>query len=61
MNLYFIVKFNFNDIDESALQDEIRREYIDLLEKIKGLIKGHGGNARPRFTTHNIITEVWDK
>ena len=61
-NLYFIVKFNFNDIDESALQDEIRREYIDLLEKIKAcLIKGHGGNARPRFTTHNIITEVWDK
>ena len=49
-NLYFIVKFNFNDIDESALQDEIRREYIDLLEKIKAcLIKGHGGNARPTF------------
>ena len=61
-NLYFIVKFDFHDVDPSVLDEELRRDYNDLLDKIKScLIKGHGNNGRPRFTSHNIITEVWDE
>ena len=61
-NLFFIVKFDFKDIDVSELEENIKTEYGDLLGKIEDcLVKGRGTAAKPRFTSHNIITNVWDE